>query len=114
MSCEVRIGASGLDTVEINNSFYKLPNEETFAAWRDATPPGFLFAVKASRFTYLRLHGPGGNYQGSYSEEALRDWAAQIRLWRRRLVENIYVYFDNDQDAFAVRNALELKRLVYD
>ena len=38
------------DTVEINNSFYRLPEADTFAAWREGTPPGFLFAVKASRF----------------------------------------------------------------
>lgn len=37
-------------TVEVNNSFYKLPSEETFATWRDTSPEGFLFAVKASRF----------------------------------------------------------------
>jgi len=38
------------DTVEINNSFYHLPSDSTFDAWRDNTPPGFLFAVKGSRF----------------------------------------------------------------
>lgn len=38
------------DTVELNNSFYKLPNVESFATWRDATPRGFTFAVKGSRF----------------------------------------------------------------
>src|SRR3954467_9173587 len=38
------------DTVELNNSFYKLPNVSTFECWRDATPRNFLFAVKASRF----------------------------------------------------------------
>ncbi|MFP3975585.1 MAG: DUF72 domain-containing protein [Dehalococcoidia bacterium] len=37
-------------TVELNNSFYRLPSENTFANWRDSSPPGFLFAVKASRF----------------------------------------------------------------
>src|ERR1051326_1810628 len=37
-------------TVEINNSFYRLPSEEAFAAWKRQTPPDFLFAVKASRF----------------------------------------------------------------
>jgi uncharacterized protein YecE (DUF72 family) len=36
--------------VEINNSFYRLPARETFDAWKDAVPEGFLFAVKASRF----------------------------------------------------------------
>jgi uncharacterized protein YecE (DUF72 family) len=38
------------DTVELNNSFYRLPEQATFAGWRARTPPGFLFAVKASRF----------------------------------------------------------------
>ena len=37
-------------TVELNNSFYRLPPKETFARWRRAAPPGFLFAVKASRY----------------------------------------------------------------
>jgi uncharacterized protein YecE (DUF72 family) len=37
-------------TVEINNSFYKLPSAETFANWRASVPEDFLFAVKASRF----------------------------------------------------------------
>jgi uncharacterized protein YecE (DUF72 family) len=37
-------------TVEINNSFYKLPSPETFANWRASVPDDFVFAVKASRF----------------------------------------------------------------
>jgi uncharacterized protein YecE (DUF72 family) len=37
-------------TTEINNSFYKLPSEKTLVNWRDSTPEGFLFSVKASRF----------------------------------------------------------------
>ncbi len=52
--------ASVFDTVEVNNTFYRLPRAETFAAWRAATPPQFLIAVKASRFlTHLkRLRDP--------------------------------------------------------
>ena len=42
--------ASVFDTVEINNSFYRLPEAATFAAWAARAPRGFLFAVKASRF----------------------------------------------------------------
>ena len=38
------------DTVEINNSFYRLPKAETFEKWRDKAPPGFCYAVKANRF----------------------------------------------------------------
>jgi uncharacterized protein YecE (DUF72 family) len=42
--------AQRLDTVEVNNSFYRLPEEDTLVAWRDATAEDFLFAVKASRY----------------------------------------------------------------
>lgn len=38
------------DTVEINNSFYRLPGKETFAGWSEAVPKGFVFAVKGSRY----------------------------------------------------------------
>lgn len=36
--------------MEINNSFYRLPSRDTFASWSQKVPPGFIFAVKASRF----------------------------------------------------------------
>jgi uncharacterized protein YecE (DUF72 family) len=42
--------ARTFDTVEINNSFYRLPDRTTFEAWARRSPPGFEFAVKASRF----------------------------------------------------------------
>ncbi len=199
------------DTVEINNSFYKLPNVSTFESWREATPRRFCFAVKASRFithmkklsdpesalenllpraevlkeklgpilfqlpphwgvnlerleaflealprrhryafefrepswhtervyellkrhnaafciyelsgfrspetitadwTYVRLHGPGGPYQGSYDDDALHAWARKLHRWQSEL-DRIYVYFDNDQAAYAAKNALALKQ----
>jgi uncharacterized protein YecE (DUF72 family) len=52
--------AQHFDTVEINNSFYRLPEESTFANWRAQSPQGFVFAVKASRFlTHMkRLRDP--------------------------------------------------------
>jgi uncharacterized protein YecE (DUF72 family) len=52
--------ASQFDTVEINNTFYRLPEATAFAAWKKAVPPGFLYAVKASRFlTHMkRLKDP--------------------------------------------------------
>ncbi len=51
----LRFYASRFATVEVNYSFYRLPPREVFAAWRAATPPGFVFAVKASRYlTHMR------------------------------------------------------------
>ena len=201
------------DTVELNNTFYRLPLESGLETWRESTPKGFCFAAKGSRFithmkklkdpetaigryfervdqlgkklgpivfqlppwweadaerlerflealpprhryafelrnptwhtpeiyrilrrhnaafcifeiagfrsgceitanfTYIRLHGPGGAYQGSYPAETLQRWAERIRGWERDL-RAVYIYFDNDQAAYAVGNALELKRLL--
>jgi len=42
--------AERFQATEINNSFYRLPEAKTFAAWHDTTPPGFVFSVKASRY----------------------------------------------------------------
>ena len=42
--------ALAFDTVEINNSFYRLPPADTFAKWGEQAPRHFLYAVKASRF----------------------------------------------------------------
>ena len=42
--------AGHFDTLELNNSFYRLPSIEAFEGWRDATPDHFVFTVKASRY----------------------------------------------------------------
>ena len=200
-------------SVEVNNSFYRLPTSAALQSWRNTTPNDFCFAVKASRFlthmkklkdpetglakflarveqlgerlgpvlfqlpprwkcnlerlacflaalpegrsysfelrdpswhvpnvycllghhnaafciyelsgfqsplqitadfVYVRLHGPGGAYQGSYSTASLEAWARRLREWGSGL-KGVYVYFDNDQAGFAARNALELKSLL--
>ncbi|MCZ7681079.1 MAG: DUF72 domain-containing protein [Sandaracinaceae bacterium] len=48
--------AQVFDTVEINNTFYRLPSEEVFASWRSKAPRGFVFAVKMSRFASHMKH----------------------------------------------------------
>ncbi len=53
-------------------------------------------------FTYIRLHGPGGKYQGSYSKDVLQEWANRILKWRKEL-RAVYIYFDNDQAGFAAQ-----------
>jgi uncharacterized protein YecE (DUF72 family) len=53
--------AAHFETVELNNSFYRLPSKAAFRVWRGQVPDEFVFAVKASRFlTHLkRLKTPG-------------------------------------------------------
>ena len=202
------------DTVEINNSFYRLPPRSVFETWYEHSPKRFFFVIKASRFithmrkltqpqepiarlfnsidalkeklgpilfqlppkwkvnatrlreflealpkghryvfefrnetwyteeiyqllsdfnaafciyelaghmspmtitadfVYLRLHGPTEyKYQGSYSHAVLKKWAKQCIQWQTEK-RDIYVYFDNDQEAYAAFNALTLKQLV--
>ena len=56
-------------TVELNNSFYHLPSEKAFTAWRESTPDNFVFAVKVSRFiTHIkRLRNLGSAVEGFLS-----------------------------------------------
>ena len=42
--------ATLFDTVEVNATFYRLPKRETVRHWIDATPEGFVFSIKASRY----------------------------------------------------------------
>lgn len=58
----LRYYAERLPTVEINNTFYKMPDEAVLARWRGEVPDGFAFTLKArSRITHekrLRDAGP--------------------------------------------------------
>jgi uncharacterized protein YecE (DUF72 family) len=74
---------------------------------RDAPAP---WEVTAS-FVYVRGHGPGGHYKGHYSATTLRQWARDIRKWRRGRRE-VFVYFDNDQKSAAPLDALRLKAIL--
>jgi len=47
---ELEYASRKLDSIEINGSFYSLQTPSSYARWRDETPPGFVFAVKGSRF----------------------------------------------------------------
>lgn len=62
-------------------------------------------------FAYIRLHGPGKKYQGSYSDEALRQWAKLIRGFARKGAD-VFCYFDNDQKGYAPQNALRLSKML--
>ena len=52
--------AQRFQTVEVNNTFYNLPEKSVFEQWRVKTPSDFCFALKMSRYlTHLkRLHDP--------------------------------------------------------
>lgn len=60
-------------TLELNNSFYRLPSERAFDRWRDTSPDGFVFAVKASRYiTHIRTLREVGEPVRGFLERAGR------------------------------------------
>jgi uncharacterized protein YecE (DUF72 family) len=60
---------------------------------------------------YVRRHGTGPQYGGSYPEARLKTDTARIRTWLADGLD-VYVYFNNDRGGAAVRNALRLRRLL--
>ena len=60
---------------------------------------------------YIRLHGHTRKYASSYSKLSLRKWATRVRRW---LNENrdVHVYFDNDAEGAAPKNALTLLEML--
>jgi uncharacterized protein YecE (DUF72 family) len=64
-------------------------------------------------FAYARMHGPDDDqlYGGSYTDDNLSWWADRIGEWER-LGKDVFVYFNNDGDANAVRNASTLRALL--
>jgi uncharacterized protein YecE (DUF72 family) len=56
---------------------------------------------------YIRLHYGSRGRRGNYSGRELAAWAERLHLWRAD--GSIYVYFNNDWEAFAPRNASQLR-----
>ena len=75
--------AKDFDTVEINNTFYQLPKQETFKNWHKQAPKNFLYAVKANRFiTHIkRLKG---------AEETLPRFFERAELLKENLGPILY------------------------
>jgi uncharacterized protein YecE (DUF72 family) len=80
---ELSFYARRFETVELNNSFYRLPERATFARWAAQTPSTFVMAVKASRYlTHLkRLRDPA---------EPMRRLLDRIGVLGRRLGPILY------------------------
>lgn len=66
-----------------------------------------------AELVYARLHGPDPHvlYAGSYSDADLHWWADRIREWEGA-GHRVQVYFDNDGDGHAVRNARTLRAIL--
>ena len=73
---QLRFYAERFDTVEVNGTFYRLIEVDTFRRWRAGTPDGFVFACKGSRsLTHMKRLKEAGQGVGRFFErvEALAD-----------------------------------------
>jgi uncharacterized protein YecE (DUF72 family) len=78
--------------------------------------PGLPCVLRADvPLVYVRLHGPDrdSRYVGSYRQDELRGWADQVYEWHRQH-HDVLVYFNNDLEGHAVRNARALKEMLND
>jgi uncharacterized protein YecE (DUF72 family) len=64
--------------------------------------------VQTASFVYVRGHGPGGTYAGSYGDPELAHWARHIAAWRDA-GRDVYAYFDNDIGCAAPFDARRLR-----
>ena len=102
-------------SVELNVTFYRLPKPETFATWQRETPPGFLFAIKGSRFiTHIKKLKEAEEPLARFFDAALNlGWKLRVVLWQ--LAPNFPC--DSDRlgrfldllDTYPVRNAFEFR-----
>jgi uncharacterized protein YecE (DUF72 family) len=92
-------------------------NETVYSAFRES---GTIFCscsgprlpdvlVRTADDIYLRMHGPERWYRYDYSEGELAEWAERIRNSGAR---RAWVYFNNDYEGLAPRNALTMRRLL--
>lgn len=98
----------------LSNDVYELFRKVDMAIC-EADWPGMPqnIPVTAS-FVYLRRHGPKAEkalYSGCYSKKSLKEDARRIRDWHKK-GKSIYVYFNNDEGGWAIKNSLELKGML--
>jgi len=75
--------ATRFTTVELNNSFYRLPSEAAFVAWHDSSPTDFTFAVKVSRFiTHIK--------RLANTEEAVANFITRAKILGEKLGPLLY------------------------
>jgi uncharacterized protein YecE (DUF72 family) len=92
-------------------------NEDVYCAFRKA---GIIFCscsgpklpdglIRTADEVYIRLHGPKRWYRHDYSDDELLEWAKKIEASGAK---RAWIYFNNDYDAHAPKNAIVLRRLL--
>ena len=84
-----------------------LAEHDTALAIGDDPARPFQAYVLTTDWTFVRFHRGRRGRRGNYSETEISFWAARLNGWCREA--DVYAYFNNDREAFAVNNALALR-----
>ncbi|HKG10084.1 MAG TPA: DUF72 domain-containing protein, partial [Gaiellaceae bacterium] len=93
--------------------------EEVYAALRDhgvalviPDSPKYPFRTLelTADWTFVRFHHGTRGRRGNYSESELQEWAARVEEWRGNV--DVYAYFNNDWEGFAVANGRRFRELL--
>jgi uncharacterized protein YecE (DUF72 family) len=69
--------------------------------------------VITTDFMYIRFHGPSELFASKYSSREIKEWGEKIEKWNKsKKIKNIFIYFNNDFNCYAIENALELKNFL--
>ncbi|MGZ5186516.1 MAG: DUF72 domain-containing protein [Caldimonas sp.] len=76
---ELAYASSHLSAIEINATYHRLQKPASFAKWREATPPGFVFSVKGSQYvTNRRVLGEAGEAIERFMASGLAELGAKL------------------------------------
>jgi uncharacterized protein YecE (DUF72 family) len=107
---ELNYAASKLTAIEINSTYYSSQKPETFAKWAASVPDGFVFAVKASRFsTNRRILAEAGESVGKFLGQGIVELGDRLGpvIWQFAPTKQ----FDPDdlEGGLALRHVLEVR-----
>lgn len=88
----------------INDSVFQLLHKFNIALCIYDMPDIDIPLINTADFIYLRFHGNRKLYSSCYSDNEIRKWSQDIQRLSGN-VEAVYIYFNNDSQAFAVKNA---------
>src|SRR5437773_2643123 len=94
-----------------DNQVAECLRKHAIAVCMSDAPDWPMWEAVTTDVVYIRLHGHTRKYASSYSKLSLRKWATRVRRW---LNENrdVHVYFDNDAEGAAPKNALTLLEML--
>lgn len=93
----------------LNENVYRILKKNEIAFVISDSPRWPTDIIKTTDFIYIRFHGKPKLFASLYSQKELKEWIAKLKNLKPR---QMYVYFNNDFEGYAIKNAFEFRQLV--